>query len=169
MTKGNRGHHKHESYAEKEAHKLESLYKDQKPWTDELNKIRKERPGEFNKIFQTMNHHANVDKTLPNVSFFQENREAKITVESSSKERNPSMQRADRYRQDSHTGKWQPEDNTIRQVQKIMESTVASAADSVGGMMKPAADFLQWSNPGAKGIQAIINEAADIAKQKSQQ
>ncbi len=167
MSKGHHGHR--ESYEEKEAHKLEKLYKEQKPWTDELNKIHREHPREYNKIFLRMNHEANVDKSLPKVEFFQDdNRQLKITVESSNKEHDPTRQRAEQYTQDPKTEKWKQEDATMRQAQKVIEASVASAADGVGSMMKPVADTLQWSNPGAKGIQAMINSAGKIAKEISE-
>lgn len=164
-----KGHHSHrESYEEKEAHKLEKLYKEQKPWTDELNKIQKEHPREYNKIFLRMNHEANVDKTLPKVEFFQDNnRQLKITVESSNKEHDPTKQRAEQYAQDPMSEKWRQEDTTLRQAGKVLESITASTFDTVGNVAKPVADALQWSNPGAKGIQAMINSAGEIAKKIS--
>lgn len=168
MSKGHHGQHgHHESYAEKEAHKLEKLYQQNKPLTDELNKIRKEHPGEYNKIFQTMNHHANVDKTLPRVEFFQDtNRELKITVETSNKEHDPVKQRAEQYGLDAKAGKWKQEDASLKTAGKVMGSLAASAVEGTSKALQPVADALQWTNPGAKGIETIIHAAADTAAKK---
>jgi|GEM_PF-4926919 len=167
MTKGHHGHH--ESYAEKEAHKLEKLYKDEKPLADELNKIRKERPGEYNKIFQTMNHHANVDKTLPHVEFFQDgNRELKITLESSNKEHNPLMQRAEQYGVDTKTNKWKQDDATLKTAGKVVESMGASVGDAVAGAGNAIAEPLKWLTPGPNLIEKTIHAATEAAKKASQ-
>lgn len=166
MSKGHHGHH--ESYAEREAHKLEKLYKDEKPLTDELNKIRKERPGEYNKIFQTMNHHANVDKSLPHVEFFQDgNREIKISVESSNKEHDPTKQRAEQYGLDQKSNKWKQEDATLKNVGKVVGSIAQSVVDVGGNVANSVAEPLKWLNPGAKGIETIIHAAGEAAKRAS--
>jgi len=158
-----------EAYANKEAHKLEGLYKQGKPLADELTKIHKEHPEEFNKIFNKMNTEAQKDISLPKVDFYEgANHQVTVGVESQDRQHDPTKQRAEEYHFDKSNGSYKQADASLKEGQKILGAAASSVVDEGGAIAKalsPVGEAFNWvSSPGGKAIETIIGEAGQAAK-----